>query len=80
MNVLRAVMMMRRDLEEDIAAVEVLRQTPLDRIEEAVKRLRKQRTVAEVRKAMVDRIARAPLSEFETLKTIYLRYCGDERE
>ena len=49
-------------------------------LEETVKTLRKQRTVAEVRTAMVDRIARAPLSEFETLKTIYLRYCGDERE
>jgi hypothetical protein len=53
---------------------------PLDRLEEAVKTLKKQRTVAEVRTAMVDRIARAPLSEFETLKTIYLRYCGDEKE
>jgi hypothetical protein len=60
--------------------VDLLRQIPLDRLEEAVKTLKKQRTVAEVRTAMVDRIARAPLSEFETLKTIYLRYCGDEKE
>ena len=80
MNALRAVVMMQQDLEEDIPAVELLRQTPLDRLEEAVKALKKQRTVAEVRTAVVDRIARAPLSEFETLKTIYLRYCGDEKE
>jgi len=80
MNALRTVVMMRQDLEEDIPAVDLLRQTPLERLEEAVKTLKKQRTVAEVRKAMVDRIARAPLSEFETLKTIYLRYCGDEKE
>jgi len=26
---------------------------------------------------MVERIARAPLSEFEILKTIYLKYCAD---
>lgn len=80
MNALRAAVMMRQDLEENIPAVDLLRQIPLDRLEEAVKTLKRQRTVAEVRKAMVDRIARAPLSEFETLKTLYLRYCGDEKE
>ena len=42
--------------------------------------LKKQRPAEAVRKAMVERIASAPLTEFETLKTIYLKHCGDAKQ
>lgn len=69
----------RSQLETDHGGcpVELLRQTPLERLEEAVKALKRQRAPEEVRRAMVERIAHAPFAEFETLKHIYLKHCGD---
>ena len=67
-------------LDEQISTVELLKRTPLDQLEETVKALKQHRAADEVRKAMVERIARAPLSEFETLKTIYLKHCGDAKK
>jgi hypothetical protein len=67
-------------LDEQVSAVELLKRTPLDQLEETVKALKRQRPAEEVRKAMVERIARAPLTEFETLKTIYLKHCGDAKQ
>jgi hypothetical protein len=61
----------------DARAAELLRQTPLDRLEEAVKALKGLHAPEEVRRAMVARIAHAPFAEFETLKHIYLKHCGD---
>jgi Tfp pilus assembly protein PilO len=66
--------------DEQVSALELLKRTPLDQLEETVKALKKQRPAEEVRKAMVERIARAPLTEFETLKTIYLKHCGDAKQ
>jgi len=58
-------------------AVALLGATPLDRLEEAVRVLKQRRSSDEVRRALVERIARAPIAEFETLKHIYLKHCGD---
>ena len=58
-------------------AVALVGATPLDRLEETVRVLKQRRSPDEVRKAMVERIARAPIAEFETLKHIYLKHCGD---
>jgi hypothetical protein len=66
--------------DEQACAVELLKRTPLDQLEETVRALKKQRSAEEVRKAMVERIASAPLTEFETLKTIYLKHCGDAKQ
>ena len=66
--------------DEQASAVELLKRTPLDQLEETVRALKKQRPAEEVRKAMVERIASAPLTEFETLKTIYLKHCGDAKQ
>jgi 16S rRNA C1402 N4-methylase RsmH len=63
--------------DEQVSAVELLKRTPLSQLEETVRALKNRRAAGEVRKAMVERIARAPLSEFETLKTIYLKHCAD---
>jgi hypothetical protein len=66
--------------DEQASAVDLLKLTPLDQLEEMVKALKKQRPADEIRKAMVERIACAPLTEFETLKTIYLKHCGDAKQ
>ena len=66
--------------DEQASAVELLKRTPLDQLEETIRALKKQWPAEEVRKAMVERIASAPLTEFETLKTIYLKHCGDAKQ
>ena len=62
---------------EEGCAVALVGATPLERLEETVRVLKQHRSPDEVRKAMVERIARAPIAEFETLKHIYLKHCGD---
>jgi hypothetical protein len=63
-----------------VNVADLLTDTPLDRLEEAVKALKRDRSPEVARRAMVERIARAPLSEFEMLKHIYLRHCGNAAE
>jgi hypothetical protein len=72
-------MLLRMGSESDHgeSAVELLTRTPIDRLEETVKALKSHRSAAEVRKALVERIAHAPLSDFESLKHIYLKHCAD---
>ena len=62
---------------DTVRAADLLTETALDRLEETVIALKRDRSPEIVRKAMVERIARAPLSEFEMLKHIYLKHCGD---
>lgn len=80
MNALKALLRMRAEPDLDSSAVEVLKHTPLDRLEEAVEALKKHRPHAEVRQAMVEVIARATLADFDVLKNIYLKHCGDARK
>ena len=65
---------------EKVSAADLLTETPLDRLEETVKALKRDRSPEVARRAMVERIARAPLAEFEMLKHIYLRHCGNVAE
>jgi len=65
---------------ERVSAADLLAETPLDRLEETVKALKRDRSPEVARRAMVERIARAPLAEFEVLKHIYLRHCGNAAE
>jgi len=65
---------------EKVRAADLLTETPLDRLEETVKALKRDRSPEVARRAMVERIARAPLAEFEMLKHIYLRHCGNAAE
>lgn len=67
----------RRERAESSTAVELLVQTPIDRLEETVKALKRHRPAKEVRDAMMQRVAAAPLSEFETLKQIFLIHFPD---
>ena len=75
-NALRALLGIGTDPDEQAAAVELLKRTPLEQLEQKVRELKELRPADEVRKAMVERIARAPLGDFETLKHIYLKHCG----
>jgi hypothetical protein len=43
-----------------------------------VSALKQVRPAAEVRAAMVEVIARAPLSDFAALKAVYLKHCADD--
>lgn len=65
---------------DPVRVAELLTETPLDRLEETVIALKRDRSPEVARKAMVERIARAPLAEFEMLKLIYLRHCGNTAE
>jgi hypothetical protein len=76
-NALRVLQRVDPSSDDQAAAVDLLMRTPLDQLDDTVKALKEHRPPAEMRKAMVERIARAPLSDFETLKHIYLRHCGD---
>jgi hypothetical protein len=80
MNVLKGLLRMEPSPDEQVSAVELLKRTPLDQLEETVKALKQRRAADEVRKAMVELIARAPLADFDTLKHIYLKHCGDATE
>jgi hypothetical protein len=68
---------MRTDPYEGVSAVEVLKRTPLDQLEETVEKLMKHRPNGEVRAAMVERIARVPLADFDKVKQVYLKHCGE---
>lgn len=60
--------------------MELLKRTPLAQVEQTVEVLKKQRPSEEIRKAMVELIARAPLADFDTLKHVYLKHFGDTRK
>jgi hypothetical protein len=70
---------MERDPDANVTALELLQRTPLDQLEQTVKALKKDRPAAEVRQALVQLIAAAPLSDFGTLKHIYMVHCADAK-
>jgi hypothetical protein len=79
MSALRELLRIQADPYAGVSAVEVLDHTPIDRLDETVAALKQHRSMAEVRRAMVERIARAPLADFHTVKYVYLKHCGDSR-
>jgi hypothetical protein len=62
--------------DADLTTLELLQRAPIDRLDETVRALKKHRSGAEVRQAMLDLIAKAPLSHFETLKEVFLTHCS----
>lgn len=76
MNALRELLG-RSGPYEPPSTMELLKRTPLGALEETVKVLKQLRPAEEVREAMVERIAQAPAGDFDTLKYIYLKHCGD---
>jgi hypothetical protein len=66
--------------DERLPVISILRRTPLERLEETVRALKRDRPAAEVRQAMVDLIAGAPLEHFGHLKAIFMAHCADAGE
>ena len=65
-----------RERDAERTALETLQETPIEQLDAMVARLKRKRPAAEVCDAMTTLIARAPFSQFETLKYIYLRHFG----
>jgi hypothetical protein len=70
---------MERDPDANLTTFELLQRTPLEQLEQTVKALKKHRPAVEVRQALVQLIAAAPLSDFGTLKHIYMVHCADAK-
>ena len=66
--------------EKSIIALELLRRTPLDRLDETIKALKKHRAAAEVRVAMVELLTTAPLSDFKSIKQVFMKHFGEARK
>lgn len=58
---------------------DLLKQSPFDELEEILTLLKRYRPVEEVRAGLMERIATAPLAEFNALKVMYFRHF-DARE
>ena len=78
MNAFKKLLRLERLEDESIPAVEILKRTPPERLEETVRALKQRRSAAEVRQAMIDLLATAPLAHFATLKGVFLAHCADE--
>jgi hypothetical protein len=63
--------------DELVSAVELLQETPLSQLEQAVVELKKRHSPSVARHAMIEVFASAVLADFEILKDIYLKHCAD---
>jgi hypothetical protein len=63
--------------DNELSTIELLSRVPLDEVEPVILALRAHRTAQEIRAALIERIAHAPLSEFQALKIVYLAHCAD---
>jgi hypothetical protein len=62
--------------DPELLPVEVLAKVPIDQLDDAMRALKGCRSAEELRVALVERIATAPLSDFQALKAIYLAHCA----
>ena len=60
-----------------VPIIEILRRTPLEGLDKTVRALKRHRSDAEVRRAMLDLIAGAPLEHFGTLKAVFMAHCAE---
>lgn len=79
MTALGALQPIESSPDEKPLAIELLKSTPPDQLEAMVRALKTHCPTEEIRKALVDRLARVPLDDFDTVKHIYLKHCGDPR-
>jgi hypothetical protein len=64
--------------DEPLSTVEILRRTPPEALEETVRTLKRRRPATEIRQAMLDLLATAPMAHFGTLRAVFLAHCADE--
>ena len=62
-----------------ITVNDLLKQTPFEELDEILVLLKRYRPIEEVRAGLMERIAAAPLAEFNALKVMYFRHF-DARE
>jgi hypothetical protein len=67
-------------LTGNVTMKDVLKQTPLHELEAVLTLLKRHRPVGEVCTALLEEIASAPLSEFNTLKLVYFRHCNAQEQ
>lgn len=79
MKVLRTLLRTGSAEDERLPTIEILKQTPLGELEDMVRALKERRSAAEVRQAMIDLIATAPLAHFATLKAVFMAHFADTR-
>jgi len=60
-----------------LSTADVLQQTPVERLEEALALLKRYRPAKDICQALTERIARAPLDDFNALKSLYFQHCVD---
>jgi hypothetical protein len=60
-----------------LSATDVLQQTPVDQLEDAVALLKRLRPAKDICQALTERIARAPADDFDALKSLYFQHCVD---
>ena len=63
--------------DERVPIIAILRRTPLERLDKTVRALKRHRSGAELRQAMLDLIAGAPLEHFGTLKAVFMAHCAE---
>jgi hypothetical protein len=63
--------------EKSSIALEVLRRTPLDKLDETVEALKKHRPAAEIRGALIELAATAPFSDFAAIAQVFTKHFGD---
>jgi 16S rRNA C1402 N4-methylase RsmH len=60
-----------------LSTADVLQQTPVDQLEKAVALLERHRSAKDICQALTERIAKAPLDDFNALKNLYFQHCVD---
>jgi hypothetical protein len=77
MNVFRKLLCISPLEDERLPTIAILRRTPLERLDETVRALKRRRSADEVRQAMLDLIAGAPLEHIGSLKAVFMAHCAD---
>jgi hypothetical protein len=63
--------------ENSIIVLELLQRTPLDKLDETIEALKKHRPAAEARAAVIELLTTAPLSDFKSIKQVFMKHFGE---
>ena len=77
MNVFAKLLRIAPVDDQRVPIIEILRRTPLERLDKTVRALKRHRSRAELRQAMLDLIAGAPLEHFGNLKAVFMAHCAE---
>lgn len=78
MKIFEKVLRIAPVVEADLPVIKILRRTPLERLDKTVAALKRRRSRTEVRQAMLDLIAAAPLEHFGALRAVFMAHCAEE--